>query len=325
MTPEEKKEKTRSKKKSVSSVDTKTAKASSGGKKPAAKGRSSAAGKGASEAKVTRASSGVKVKKVPPKITAKKGKTVARAARPMKAEAGKATAKPATKKSRTAARKAPAKKAPVRKAMAKPAAKARKRVARKAPAEKAPQREEVYQPRLLRRYKSEVVGQLMEKFGYKNALQVPRMTKISLNTGVGKAREDPKDLEGAQDDLGVISGQKAVVTKAKMSVSNFKIRQGDPVGCRVTLRYAMMYEFLDRLIAIAIPRVRDFNGLRRKSFDGQGNYSLGIKEQIVFPEVDYDKVTRIRGLDVTITTTAKSDEEGLALLESLGMPFRRSV
>jgi large subunit ribosomal protein L5 len=162
----------------------------------------------------------------------------------------------------------------------------------------------------------------MEKFGYASVMQVPRIEKITLNMGVGEATGDRKIMEFAVGDMQKIGGQKPIVTKARKSVASFKIRDGWPIGCKVTLRRERMYEFLDRLISIAIPRIRDFRGLSAKSFDGRGNYSMGVKEQIIFPEIDYDKVDALRGLDITITTTAKSDEEGRALLEGFNFPFK---
>ncbi len=182
---------------------------------------------------------------------------------------------------------------------------------------------EKYVPRLLVRYKEEIVPRLIKEFGYKNVMQVPRLEKIVLNMGVGEATQDGKFLEGAVEDLTVISGQKAVITRAKKSISNFKLRAGVPIGCRVTLRRWYMYEFLDRLLNIAIPRVRDFRGINNKGFDGKGNFTLGIKEQIIFPEINYDKVVKIRGLNVTIVTSASTDEEAYELLRLFGMPFRR--
>lgn len=172
-------------------------------------------------------------------------------------------------------------------------------------------------------YKENVVNELKSKFGYKSVMQVPRIEKITLNMGVGEALTDKKLLENAVADLTAISGQKPLITKARKSVAGFKIRQGYPIGCKVTLRGERMWEFLERLITIAIPRVRDFRGLNAKSFDGRGNYSMGVREQIIFPEIDYDKVDRIRGLDITITTTAQNDEEGRALLASFNFPFRK--
>ena len=176
--------------------------------------------------------------------------------------------------------------------------------------------------RLQEHYREKIVPQLMEKFGYQTVMQVPRIEKITLNMGVGEAVGDKKVMDFAVGDMEKIAGQKAIVTKAKKSVAGFKIRDGWPVGCKVTLRRDRMYEFLDRLINIAIPRIRDFRGLNAKSFDGRGNYSMGVKEQIIFPEVEYDKVDALRGLDITITTSAKSDEECRALLDSFSFPFK---
>ena len=176
--------------------------------------------------------------------------------------------------------------------------------------------------RLQTYYKEVVVPQLMEQFGYDNVMQVPRITKIALNMGVGEAVADKKVMDRAVGDMTAIAGQKPVVTNARKSVASFKIRDGWPVGCKVTLRRERMYEFLDRLVNVAIPRIRDFRGLNRRSFDGRGNYSMGVKEQIMFPEIDYDKIDMIRGLDVTIATTAKSNEEALALLQAFNFPFR---
>ncbi|HIV55098.1 MAG: 50S ribosomal protein L5 [Anaerobiospirillum sp.] len=171
-------------------------------------------------------------------------------------------------------------------------------------------------------YKQEVIKALMEKFGYKTVMQVPRIVKITLNMGVGEAVADKKVLENAARDMAAISGQKPLITKVRKSVAGFHIREGYPIGCKVTLRGERMWEFLERLIVISIPRIRDFRGLSAKSFDGRGNYSMGVREQIIFPEIDYDKVDAIRGLDITITTTAKTDEEGRALLEAFKFPFR---
>jgi large subunit ribosomal protein L5 len=176
--------------------------------------------------------------------------------------------------------------------------------------------------RLQEYYKETVVPQLQKQFDYSNVMEVPRLTKITLNMGVGEAVGDKKVMDRAVGDMTAISGQKPVVTLARKSVASFKIRDGWPVGCKVTLRRERMYEFLDRLVNIAIPRVRDFRGLNRRSFDGKGNYSMGVKEQIMFPEIDYDQIDMIRGMDITITTTAKSDEEALALLQAFNFPFR---
>jgi large subunit ribosomal protein L5 len=182
-----------------------------------------------------------------------------------------------------------------------------------------------YEPRAWAKYSKEIIPYLMKKFGYKNVNQVPKLLKISLNMGVGDGKQDPKLLENAISDLVIISGQQPARTKAKKAISNFKLRAGMDIGCRVTLRRKMMYEFLDRFISIAIPRIRDFRGLSDSSFDGRGNYSIGIKEQIIFPEINVDKIDRIRGLDVTIVTSAKSDEEAYELLKSFGMPFRKQA
>jgi len=171
-------------------------------------------------------------------------------------------------------------------------------------------------------YKDTVVKQMIEQFGYTSAMEVPQIKKITLNMGVGEAVADKKIMENAVDDMQKIAGQKPVVTKAKKSVAAFKIRDDYPVGCKVTLRRERMYEFLDRLVTVAIPRIRDFRGISAKSFDGRGNYNMGVKEQIIFPEIEYDKIDAIRGMNVTITTTAKSDEEARALLAAFRFPFR---
>ena len=176
--------------------------------------------------------------------------------------------------------------------------------------------------RLKARYNDELKAKLKEELGIKNVMEIPRITKITLNMGVGAAATDKKLLKGAVADMQLIAGQKPVVTLARKSIAGFKIRDGWPIGCKVTLRGDQMYEFLDRLISIAIPRIRDFRGFSSKSFDGRGNYSMGLKEQIVFPEIDFDKIDRIRGLDITITTTARSDDEGRALMRAFGFPFK---
>jgi large subunit ribosomal protein L5 len=176
--------------------------------------------------------------------------------------------------------------------------------------------------RLEKFYKDQVVPKLMEKFGYKNVMQVPRLSKITLNMGVGEAVGNKKVLENAVDDMAKISGQKAIVTKARVSVASFKIRDGWPIGCKTTLRRAKMYEFLDRLVNISLPRVRDFRGVSGRSFDGRGNYNMGVKEQIIFPEIDFDQVDAMRGMDIAVTTTARTNEEAKALLEAFGFPFR---
>ena len=176
--------------------------------------------------------------------------------------------------------------------------------------------------RLKTRYNDELKAQLQEVLGVKNVMEIPRITKITLNMGVGAAATDKKLLDGAVADMQLIAGQKPVVTLARKSIAGFKIRDGWPIGCKVTLRGDQMYEFLDRLISIAIPRIRDFRGFSSKSFDGRGNYSMGLKEQIVFPEIDFDKIDRIRGMDITITTTARTDDEGRALMRAFGFPFK---
>ncbi len=174
-------------------------------------------------------------------------------------------------------------------------------------------------------YKDTVVAELMKQFSYNSVMQVPRIEKITLNMGVGEAITDKKVLEHATNDLTAISGQKPMITKARKSVAGFKIREGYPIGAKVTLRGERMWEFLERLISISIPRIRDFRGLNPKSFDGRGNYSMGVREQIIFPEIDYDKIDKIRGMDITITTSAKSDEEGHALLAAFNFPFKKKV
>ena len=181
-----------------------------------------------------------------------------------------------------------------------------------------------YFPNLLKLYREELTPKLQEKFGYSNKMQVPRLEKILVNMGVGEAIENSKFLELAVEEIQTITGQRPVITRAKKAISNFKLRAGMPIGCFVTLRGWRMYEFLERLINIAIPRVRDFRGLSEGSFDGRGNFNMGIKEQIIFPEINYDKVEKIRGMNITIVTTAKTDEAGLELLSGFGMPFKKS-
>jgi len=176
--------------------------------------------------------------------------------------------------------------------------------------------------RLYDLYKQEIVPQLMKKFQYKNIMQVPKVDRVILNIGAGEAVQNPKALDGAVNDLTMISGQKPVITRAKKSIAGFKLREGMAIGCKVTLRGERMYDFLDKLINLALPRARDFRGVSPQAFDGRGNYSLGIKEQTIFPEIDYDKIDKIRGLEVVIVTTAKTDEEARELLRSMGMPFR---
>ena len=178
--------------------------------------------------------------------------------------------------------------------------------------------------RLKERYKKEIVPQLIKKFGYKNIMEVPRVNKIVLNLGMGEALSNAKAMEAAEKDLTTIAGQHPVITKAKKSIAAFKLRAGVPIGMMVTLRDQRMYEFLDKLVSVVLPRIRDFQGVPRDAFDGQGNYTLGMKEQIVFPEIEYDKVDKTRGLEITIVTSAKTDEDGRRLLEAIGMPFKKN-
>jgi len=178
-----------------------------------------------------------------------------------------------------------------------------------------------YQPRLKRDYEERIVQAMTDKFGYKNRLAVPRLDKIVINMGVGEATQDKKRVESAAAEMELIAGQKPVVAKAKKSIAQFKLREGMPIGCKVTLRRDRMYEFLDRLVTIALPRVRDFRGLNPRSFDGRGNYAMGLKEQIVFPEINYDRIEKVRGMDIIVTTTAKTDEEARELLRLFNFPF----
>src|SRR5215204_15458 len=189
--------------------------------------------------------------------------------------------------------------------------------------EASPQAQANIPPRLKERYENEIRAKLQERFGYSSAMEVPRLQKITLNMGVGEAKQDSKMLDAASEQLATIAGQQPNIRRARKSIANFKLREGMPVGVSVTLRRARMYEFLDRLMSVAIPRIRDFRGLSARSFDGRGNYSLGVREQIIFPEIDYDSIDQVRGLDITFTTTAQSDEEAFALLDAFGMPFAR--
>ena len=177
--------------------------------------------------------------------------------------------------------------------------------------------------RLKETYKNEVFNKLMDQFKYKNVMQVPKLEKVTINMGLGEAKENSKILESAVEEIGLISGQRPVITKARKSIANFKVRQGMPVGAKVTLRGDNMYEFVDKLFNIALPRLRDFKGVSKNSFDGRGNYSMGLKEQLIFPEINYDKVDKIKGMNIVFTTTAKTDEEAQALLAGLGMPFEK--
>ena len=177
--------------------------------------------------------------------------------------------------------------------------------------------------RLIEKYNKEVVPALQKRFNYKNVMQIPKLDKIVVNMRVGEAKENPKALEGAINDMRIITGQQPVVTRAKKSIANFKVREGQKIGCMVTLRVDMIYSFFDRLFNIALPRTRDFKGVSRNSFDGRGNYAMGIKEQLIFPEIEYDKIDKVRGFDIIIVTTAKTDEEARVLLEEFGMPFQK--
>ena len=178
-----------------------------------------------------------------------------------------------------------------------------------------------YTPRLKKKYQDEIIKAMTDKFGYKNHMEVPRLAKITLNMGVGEASQDKKKVQTAAEEMQAIAGQKPVITKAKKSIAQFKLRDGMPIGCKVNLRRDRMYEFLDRLVTIAMPRIRDFRGLNPKSFDGNGNYAMGIKEQIIFPEISYDKIEKVRGMDIIVTTSAKTDEEARELLRLFGFPF----
>ncbi len=236
----------------------------------------------------------------------------------------------ATPKKTTAAKTTTAKKAPAKKTATKVAeeakteeVKATKPAATKKAATKKGNKQRTKTTRLLEKYHAEIVPALLKKFEYKSIMQVPAMSKIVVNIGVGDATQDSKRLEEAVSELALITGQKPIITKAKKSIATFKLREGQAIGCKVTLRGVRMYEFFDKLISIALPRVRDFRGINRNSFDGHGNYTLGVKEQLIFPEIDYDKVGKIRGMDIVIVTTAHSDEEAYALLKEFGMPFAR--
>ena len=222
--------------------------------------------------------------------------------------------KPATKAAPKAAPKAAA-----------PKAEAPKAEAPKAPAKKASKgnAKASYTPRLKEKYDTEVKKALMEKYHYESVMQLPKLVKIVINIGVGDATNDAKRLDEAVAELTQITGQKPVTTKARQSVASFKLRQGQAIGCKVTLRGVRMYEFYDKLVSIALPRVRDFRGVSRNAFDGRGNYTLGVKEQLIFPEIDYDKVGKVRGMDIVIVTTAQTDEEAYTLLDLMGMPFHR--
>ena len=188
------------------------------------------------------------------------------------------------------------------------------------PAKEAPKG---YVNRLQKKYKEEIVPAMVKEFGYSTVMMAPKLEKIVINMGVGDATQNSKVLDDAVNDLTIISGQKPIITKAKKSIATFKLREGQSIGCKVTLRGQRMYEFLDKLVSIALPRVRDFRGISRNSFDGHGNYTLGVREQLIFPEIDYDKVAKVRGMDIVIVTTARSDKEAASLLEKMGMPFKK--
>jgi large subunit ribosomal protein L5 len=211
----------------------------------------------------------------------------------------------------------------VKKAVAPAKAEQKKAEAKPAKSEKKEVVEEKYENRLIKKYRTEVVPALVKQFKYSSYMQAPRLEKIVINIGVGDATVNAKALEDSVNDLTTISGQHPVVTKAKKSIATFKVREGQAIGCKVTLRGLRMYEFFDKLVSVALPRVRDFRGINKNSFDGHGNYTLGIKEQLIFPEIDYDKVSKIRGMDIVVVTTAQSDAESYALLSLMGMPFRK--
>lgn len=240
------------------------------------------------------------------------------------AEEKKPAAKSAAVKKPTAS-KATAKKAPAKATAKKEVAPEAKVEAKKAPAKKVSKGRAVRKEstRLLDKYENEIKKALMEKYHYKSIMEVPHLEKIVVNVGVGEAITNSKLLEESVNEIALITGQHPVTTKAKKSIATFKLREGQAIGCKVTLRGVRMYEFLDRLVSIALPRVRDFRGVSKNSFDGHGNYTLGVKEQLIFPEIDYDKVSKIRGMDIIVVTTAKNDEEAFSLLEALGMPFKK--
>ena len=226
---------------------------------------------------------------------------------------------------KVAAKKAPAKKASAKEVEAKAAPAKEEAAPKKAPAKKVSKGNKVRSEstRLLDKFEKDIRPALMEKFHYTSVMQVPHLEKIVINIGVGEAITNSKSLEEAVSELAIITGQHPVTTKAKKSIANFKLREGQAIGCKVTLRGIRMYEFLDKLVSIALPRVRDFRGVSKNSFDGHGNYTLGVKEQLIFPEIEYDKVSKIRGMDIVVVTTARTDEEAYSLLELLGMPFKK--
>ena len=230
---------------------------------------------------------------------------------------------PVVEEKKAPAKKAPAKKAEVKEEAKEEAPKAEKKAAPKAKKESTGNKKAAIVNRLQVKYENEVRKALMEKYNYSSPMQIPALSKIVINIGVGDATQDGKKLEEAVSELTLISGQKPIITKAKKSIATFKLREGQEIGCKVDLRGLRMYDFFDKLVSIALPRVRDFRGVSKNAFDGRGNYTLGIKEQLIFPEIDYDKVAKVRGMDIVIVTTAKNDAEAYTLLELLGMPFHR--
>lgn len=274
-----------------------------------------------SSSKKTAAAKSTVKKSAVKKSTAKKQSSAKSTAK--KSAAKKTTAAKSTVK-KSAGKKSTTKKPPAKKRSSTKTTPQKKSAPKKAELAKktSPKKKAEYRPSLLAYHREKATPALMKELGYTNPLEVPRLNKITLNVGIGDARNESGSLKKASEDLATITGQKAVVTKARKAISNFKLRIGDPVGCRVTLRRWKMYEFLERLVSIALPRVRDFRGLSAKSFDGHGNYSMGIEEHIVFPEIDYDKIDKIRGMNITIVTTAQTDQEGYELLKLLGLPFR---
>ena len=253
-----------------------------------------------------------KVEKAPVKKTAAKKTTSSKAAASETKVAKKTTTRKTTKKAAETAE------APVEKKTT-----AKKATKKAAPKAKGECKKAAVVSRVEVDYKERVVAELVKEFGYKSIMEVPHLEKIVINMGVGEAASNSKAIEEAMADLTLIAGQRPVVTKSKKSVANFKLRQGQAIGCKVTLRGVRMYDFFDKLITIALPRVRDFRGVSKNSFDGRGNYALGVKEQLIFPEIEYDKVDKVRGMDIIFVTTAKTDEEAYALLEKMGMPFKR--
>ena len=258
-----------------------------------------------------------KVEKAPVKKTAAKKTTSSKAAASETKVAKKTTTRKTTKKAAETAEAPAEKKTTAKKATKKAAETA------EAPVAKGECKKAAVVSRVEVDYKERVVAELVKEFGYKSIMEVPHLEKIVINMGVGEAASNSKAIEEAMADLTLIAGQRPVVTKSKKSVANFKLRQGQAIGCKVTLRGVRMYDFFDKLITIALPRVRDFRGVSKNSFDGRGNYALGVKEQLIFPEIDYDKIAHLRGMDIIVVTSAKSDKEAYALLEKMGMPFKR--